>query len=152
MSLTPEDMEAQISRWAAQVHQKAERYQAFARDVRQISASSTGANGSIRVTVGSSGLMTNLELSEHTRSMPATHLAEQILVTMRQAQAKLGPKVVALMEDKVGEDKVSISEVAASYDRQFPVIHSETAVPTADERSGGDPTATFLRDLPGQNG
>jgi hypothetical protein len=145
-------MEAQISRWAAQVQAKKGRYDEFTRSLQEISASSTGSNGSIRVTVGPSGLVTNLELSEHTRSMPAAYLAEQILVTMRQAQVKLGPKVVALMEEKVGEDKVSISEVAASYDRQFPAAPTDVDAPAAGKQSEDDPTATFLRDLPGENG
>ncbi|WP_192909809.1 YbaB/EbfC family nucleoid-associated protein [Gandjariella thermophila] len=113
-------MERQIDQWAAQVHDKARRYQELKEDLAAISSTATAANGAIKVTVGASGLLTNLELTEDVRTMRAHYLAAQIMDAIRKAQSTLGAQVTELMQQRVGEDTQSIAVVAANYARQFP--------------------------------
>lgn len=129
--MRPEDMSRQIDEWASAVHRKAEQYQALKQEIAEISSEATGANGAIRVEVGPSGLLTDLHLTEETRTMRASDLAARIMSTIRRAQSGLGEQITELMQDRVGEDTKSIETVAANYARQFPQ-------PADDEDDGAD--------------
>lgn len=135
----PDDMERRIDQWAAQMQEKAERYQQLKQDLTTISATASSANGAVTVTVGPSGVLQRLDLSDDIRTMRGSHLSTEIMAAIRKAQSTLGAQVTELMQERVGEDTTSIETVAKNYATQFPAetddpAHDNTPAPDA----GGD--------------
>lgn len=139
-------MERQIDQWAAQFHNKAQKYQELREHIAMVSSEATGADGAVRVRVNASGVLTELELDERIRNLRPMVIAEEIMTAIRRAQSVLGQMVVTLMKQTVGEDKRSIEVVAENYSKQFPspevASNNERVVPS------DDPTGDFLRGLP----
>lgn len=140
-----DDMERQIDAWAEQVHAKAARYQELKQDLTGISGSAEGGRGAVRVRVNSAGVLTALELSENTRTMPANHLAQTIMNTMRKAQATLGIQVTELMRERVGDDARSIAAVSEQYARQFPNPDDADTAASRTDADDDEPQDPFLR-------
>lgn len=124
-----DDMERRIEQWATQAQEKAQRYQQLKQDITEISATASAANGAITVTVGPSGILQDLRLTDDVQRMRGQYLGEQIMTAMRKAQSTLGAQVTQLMQDRVGDDATSIDVVARNYASQFPEITDETAEP-----------------------
>jgi hypothetical protein len=88
--------------------------------VATLTASATGADRAIRVTVASSGVVTGLELDDRVQRMSGAELAEEILRVMRRAQAGLADRVTEAVRETVGQDTETGRAVLASYGRRFP--------------------------------
>ena len=116
----PEETEAWVRSWAAQASERAAAAAQMADEVGTISSSAEGGSGSIKVAVDSSGLLTRLELADSVRAMPATVLAQEIMTTVRRAQAGLAAKVTSVVAATVGADTETGSAVIGSYERRFP--------------------------------
>jgi hypothetical protein len=71
-----------LDSWAAGVSAQAERAATLSRRVAALTGSAESADGSIKVTVGSSGRVESLELADRT-------LGRRVLSVMRRAQASL---------------------------------------------------------------
>lgn len=115
-----------VRSWTAQVSARADAAAALAERVAELSASATGADGAIRVTVGSSGVVTGLNLNDRVQRMPAQELAAQIMAVIARAQVALGGRVGELVDDTVGPDSETGRAVLDSFTRRFPP-------PTADD-------------------
>jgi DNA-binding protein YbaB len=116
----PSAAQRRVEEWAAQVAQKAERYQAMQARVASITVTESSGDGAVRLTVGSSGVMTDLELSDRATQQPARQLAAQIMETMRRAQGRLSGQVAEVMEASVGDDQETVAAVVSSYQQRFP--------------------------------
>lgn len=130
-----DDMERRVDQWAAQLQDKAARYQQLKQDLTTISATASGANGAVAVTVGPSGLLQRLEISDDLRSMRGNHLASEIMAAIRKAQSTLGAQVTELMHEHVADDTKSIEIVAQNYASQFP---AETDEPARENSAPGE--------------
>jgi DNA-binding protein YbaB len=139
----PDDIDRQIDQWATKVGEKAQQYQRLKDDLTQISATVTGANGAVTVTVGPSGLLQRLELTDDIRSMRGTYLSKQITTAIRKAQSTLGAQVTELMRERVGGDSTSIDTVAHNYATQFPDV-TEDGQP--DEATVADNRDSYFDD------
>lgn len=114
------DAERRVEQWAAQVTEKAQRYQNMQAQVAELSVTESSADGAVRLTVGSSGVLADLELTERAGQLPPRQLAAQIMDTMRRAQGKLSGRVADVMRASVGEDVETINSVVSSYRQRFP--------------------------------
>lgn len=97
--------------------------------VAGLSAIEVGAGGALRVTIGSGGELTVLDLAEPARSMPAAVLAAQILAAVRRAQATLARQVAALAAHSGPDDDPIVAGIASRYRSQFPDQPPDTGPP-----------------------
>jgi len=116
----PEETERRVEQWAADFAAKADRYQQMQQQISRVSATEASADGAVRVTVDSAGIMTELVLSDRAGQLRPQQLAEQILDVMRRAQSRLTGQVQQVMEDTVGDDEATVQAVVASYEQRFP--------------------------------
>lgn len=115
-----DDAEEWVRSWTAQVSARAEATSALADRVAGLSATAAGEDGAIRVTVGSSGVVTGLELDDRVRKLSGADLSERILTVMRRAQAGLTAQVAAAVRETVGSDSESGRAVQDTFQRRFP--------------------------------
>ena len=120
-----DDAEDWVRSWSAQVSGRAEAAAALAERVAGISSSASSADRSIRVTVGSSGVVTGLELDDRVQRMRGTELAEEILRLMRRAQAGLTDQVAEAVNGTVGGDTETGRAELDSFARRFPAEPEE---------------------------
>ncbi|HET6481629.1 MAG TPA: YbaB/EbfC family nucleoid-associated protein [Actinoplanes sp.] len=69
-----------------------------------LSATATDEDGVVTVTVGSSGLVTGLRLDDRVRQLSGATISDEILRTMRRAQAALADQVAVAVDETVGAD------------------------------------------------
>jgi DNA-binding protein YbaB len=67
-----------------------------------LSASATGDDGVVSVTVAGSGVVTGLRLDDGVRQFDGATLSAEILRTMRKAQLSLAERVTAAVDETVG--------------------------------------------------
>jgi hypothetical protein len=128
------DAERRVEQWAAQVAEKAQRYQSMQAQVAGISVTEHSDDGAIQLTVGSSGVLTDLSLTDRAAQIPPRELAAQIMDTMRRAQGKLSSRVAEVMQASVGEDTETVSSVVSSYQQRFPQQPDEDEPPAGGHR------------------
>jgi DNA-binding protein YbaB len=116
----PEETERRVEEWAAQFAAKADRYQQMQSRISRVSATESSADGAVRVTVDSGGVVTDLVLSERAGQLRPQQLASQIMDVMRRAQSRLTDRVHDVMQDTVGDDEATVNTVVASYQQRFP--------------------------------
>ncbi len=111
--------------------------------VAGISASATGAGDAIRVTVGSTGAITDLALDDRVQRIPAPRLAQEILQVMRDAQAELTAQVAAAVEDTVGAESETGRAVLDSFSSRFPSPRAPRAEPPEPVMPSAPPFRSF---------
>ena len=116
----PDEAERWVVDWSSAVSAQAERSWALADGVSRLSASAAGKDRAVRVTVGPSGVVTDLWLDDRVRGWPATDLATEILRTMRRAQVQLSALVTEVAERTVGLDSETGRAVVSAFERRFP--------------------------------
>ncbi len=103
----PDEVQRRLEQIAAQVEQKAQRYQSMQQQVAEISVSHRSADGAITVTVAASGNVTDLSLSGRIGQLRPDELATRILDCMRRAQSKLAGQVRDYAEGTGGGRQVA---------------------------------------------
>jgi hypothetical protein len=93
---------------------------ALADRVATLSASATGDDGAIRVTVAGSGLVTGLDLEDRVRRLSGPALAAEIMRTIRRAQATLTEQVATAVDETVGARSETGKAVLDSFSQRFP--------------------------------
>jgi hypothetical protein len=129
--------------WTSRTTAPAEAAAALADRVAGISASASGADDAIRVTVGSTGALTDLRLDDRVRELPGTRLAYEIMQVVRHAQANLAAQVADAVGDTVGEDSETGRAVLDSFASRFPEPRD---VPEPGDPGPGDPGDPDLGD------
>ena len=109
-----------LDNWTASVSAQAERAAVLSRRVAALTASAESADGSIRVTVGSSGQVESLDLDDRVQRLAGPELSRRIMTVMRDAQARLARQVAAEVEQTVGADTETGRAVIHSFDSRFP--------------------------------
>ena len=69
-----------------------------------LSASATGDDGVVTVTVASSGIVTELRLDDRVQEFSGARLSAEILRTMRRAQSAVAEQVATAVGETVGVD------------------------------------------------
>ncbi|GAA0796641.1 YbaB/EbfC family nucleoid-associated protein [Spirilliplanes yamanashiensis] len=124
-----DDAEDRLRAWSARPSGRADAAAALADRVAGISATATGAGDAIRVTVGSSGALTDLQLADRVQRMTGAELAGEIVRTMRRAQANLTTQVAAAVDDTVGGESETGRAVLDSFAQRFPEPAADPAEP-----------------------
>jgi hypothetical protein len=114
------NLDADVARsWSTQVSGRTEAAAALADRVASLTASASGAEGAVRATVASSGLLTTLELDDDV-ALTGTPLATEIMRVMRRAQAGLADRVAVAVEETVGAESETGRAVLESFTHRFP--------------------------------
>jgi hypothetical protein len=128
----PHDIDAAeewLDSWASGVNAQAERAVTLSRRVARLTGSAESRDGSIKVTVGSSGQIEALDLDDQVQQLRGAELSRQILAVMRRAQADLSVQVAAQVRETVGADTETGRAVIHSFESRFP---------ERDEDEGGE--------------
>jgi len=109
-----------LDSWVAQVNARAQRSVELSRRVAALTGSAEGRDGAIRVTVGAAGQVERLDLDDRVHELSGPRLAQEIMSTMRRAQAALSGRVAQEVRATVGEDSETGRAVVHSFDTRFP--------------------------------
>ena len=116
-----EDLDAaerRIDDWQAGIERRAAQAVALSGRIADISATARSDDGSVEVTVASSGVVTELRLSEAIRNRAASETSRQIMAVIGQAQAALTSKVVQATEETVGLADPAGQAIVDSYTKR----------------------------------
>jgi hypothetical protein len=102
-----------LDRWSARVSAQAGRAATLSRRVAALTGTAESSDGSIRVTVGSSGQVAELSLADE-------DLARRIRAVLRRAQADLARQVAVQVDETVGADSETGRAVAHAFVSRFP--------------------------------
>lgn len=138
-----EDADGWARAWSERPTTRPEAAATLADRVAGISATATGAGDAIRVTVGSTGAITDLALDERVQRIPGPRLAQEILRVMREAQASLTAEVAAAVEDTVGGESETGRAVLDSFSSRFPSPRTERAEPPEPVMPSAPPFRSF---------
>ncbi|MFF5986575.1 YbaB/EbfC family nucleoid-associated protein [Prauserella flavalba] len=117
----PEEAKRRIDDWAAGFARKAERYKAAQERTEQLRLTASSPDGTVRVTVGADGVVSDLEFGSRTRTIPPEELARMVLATMRQAQSGISERVADVMREQLGdEDPQTRTTLLDSLRNRFP--------------------------------
>jgi hypothetical protein len=94
-----------------------------------LTTTEAGVGGAVRVTIGTGGELTGLDLAESVRSLPSAVLSAQIMAAVRRAQATLARQVTALADDPGAEPDPMVAGIVARYRSQFPEQPADTGPP-----------------------
>jgi len=85
-----------------------------------LSASATGDDGGVTVTVAGSGMVTGLRLDDRVRRLDGATLSAEILRTVRRAQTALAEQVEVAVGETVGAESEAGRAVLASVAQRVP--------------------------------
>jgi len=109
-----------LENWSAGVSEQAARAAQLSSRVAALTGKAESNDGSIRVTVGSSGQVEKLELDDRVQRLRGEELANQIMAVIRKAQARLSAQVAEEVQATVGADTETGQAVIHSFDSRFP--------------------------------
>lgn len=109
-----------LNSWTASVNAQAERAAQLTSRVAALTASAESSDGSIKVSVGSTGQIEKLALDDRVQRLSGEELSRQILAVMRKAQASLSTLVTAEVAATVGVDTETGRAVIGSFETRFP--------------------------------
>lgn len=127
------DTDAALDRWVADAEAMAARYQQLSVDVQRVTVSETTPDGLITVTVNSSGLVTDVRITERATGMPGPRIAQGVLWAMRRAQSRIAAQVAEIMQTTMGDDTAMMDAVMNRYAEQFPAPPEPTRPPSVEE-------------------
>ncbi|MCU7729204.1 YbaB/EbfC family nucleoid-associated protein [Actinoplanes sp. KI2] len=109
-----------LDAWVAGVSQQAARTADLARQVSALTGQARSADGAITVTVGSTGQVEDLDLTDEVHGRSGRELSREILAVMRAAQRRLSEQVTAEVDRTVGADTETGRAVVDGFARRFP--------------------------------
>jgi YbaB/EbfC DNA-binding family len=109
-----------LDSWTASVSAEAERAAQLSRRVAALTGHAESVDGSIKVTVGSSGQVDSLDLDDRVQRLPGAELAQRIMSVIRRAQASLSTQVAREVQATVGADTETGRAVIHSFESRFP--------------------------------
>lgn len=128
----PTEAQRRLAQWNERIEQQASRYRAAQSSVAGVAVTESSRDGSVRITVNSTGVPTDLVLAPTATELAAPLLAALIMTTMRQAQAKLPGLVAEAMRTGLGDgDQDTVTSVLDSYRQRFPEPPAEPAAAAA---------------------
>jgi hypothetical protein len=114
-----DDAERLVDDWQAGIEARAAAARELSERLAGLTASARSDDDLVTVTLGSSGVMTGLELADGIRRQPAADTARSILETMRAAQAALTAAATEITAETVGADSATGQAVIASFQARW---------------------------------
>ncbi|XVS62832.1 YbaB/EbfC family nucleoid-associated protein [Actinosynnema sp. CA-299493] len=131
----PEDIgasERMLGQWQQSIEQKAERYQQMAARVQGMTISEASRDGSVKLTIGSNGILTNLEIAESARDKRMAEVSAEVMRTLQRAQSRIPELLQQAMAETIGTQDETANVLFDQAKRNFPTPpHEEPAPPPA---------------------
>ncbi|MDR6595739.1 YbaB/EbfC family nucleoid-associated protein [Saccharothrix longispora] len=128
----PEDVgasERMLGRWQQDIERKAERYQEMAARVQGLSISETSRDGSVRLTIGSNGILTHLEIAESARDKRMAEVSAEVMRTLQRAQSRIPELLQQAMAETIGTGDRTADALFDEARRTFPAPPHEDVPP-----------------------
>lgn len=128
----PEDIgasERMLSQWQQSIEQKAERYQEMATRVQGLTISESSRDGSVRLTIGSNGILTHLEIAESARDKRMAEVSAEVMRTLQRAQARIPELLQQAMAETIGTQDETANVLFSEAKRNFPAPPADDAPP-----------------------
>ena len=122
-----------FSQYVAETQTRFDRIAQLRTKAETISATATSPDGSVTITVNANGAITDLRVTDRLSGQPGARIAEQVLATMRGAQARIADKVREVMRETIGDDKEIADEVMSAYHHEFPEPQTPARPEAVDE-------------------
>jgi DNA-binding protein YbaB len=114
-----DQVEHRLSQWAQGFAGKAAQFQTVRAQVEQVQVTEVSIDGAVRVTVDSTGTLTDLALNEKIRDVSPPEVAAQVMACLRRAQQQLAPRVHEAMQATVGDEDHLVERVVSGYRERF---------------------------------
>ncbi|WP_280462346.1 YbaB/EbfC family nucleoid-associated protein [Nocardia carnea] len=111
MSDDPLATAAGLAQWAEQMQQKAQRFQVLQGRLAQLSVTETTGDNSVRVTVDSNGVPTDIRFTDGIRRRSPAALSTEVMACLSRARAALGREVTAAVHEVVGDDPIGATVI-----------------------------------------
>lgn len=122
------EAEQLVHNWQARILEKAELARDLAARVAAVSATAESRSGAVRVTVDNVGVPVEIRLDGEVGSWPAARISNEIMATMRMAQARLTTEVEELVAAAPSAGQETGATLLASYHERFPNLGDDEAV------------------------
>ncbi|GGP50672.1 YbaB/EbfC family nucleoid-associated protein [Saccharothrix coeruleofusca] len=128
----PEDIagsERMLQQWQQSIQQKAERYQDMAARVRGMTITEASRDGAIRLTIGSNGILTHLEIAESARDKRMAEVSAEVMRTLQKAQSRIPELLRQAMVETIGTRDETANVLFDEAKRNFPAPPAEEEPP-----------------------
>lgn len=109
-----------IDEWISSISERTAQARQLSERMSALSVSASTSDGAISVTVSSSGVPTDLRLSESVMAWPVQRIAAEILAVMRKAQSRLAAKVGEVAAQTGGADSPTVQALVDGLRQRFP--------------------------------
>ena len=123
-----------IDDWTRKIQEQAQRYQAMAARVQEISVTERSPDNTVEVTINSKGLLTGLTIADSAQHQRMGELSAQIMRTVQTAQARVPELLQQAMADTVGVQDQTAAAVFDEARKTFPEPPEETTQTSAPEK------------------
>jgi DNA-binding protein YbaB len=133
----PDSIEASdrmVSDWNRRLQESAQRYQAMADRVSEISVTERSKDAAIEVTINSKGLLMNLTIAESAQGRRMAELSGQIMATVQRAQSRIPELLQQAMAETVGTTDQTVNRVFDEARKQFPAPPEDDLTPPSPQR------------------
>ncbi|MCP2094295.1 MULTISPECIES: YbaB/EbfC family nucleoid-associated protein [Actinosynnema] len=144
----PEDIggsERMVADWETGLKQKAQRYEAMAERVQGMSVTETSRDGHVRLTIGSNGILTDLQIAEPARERRMAEVSAEIMRTLQKAQSRIPELLQQAMAETIGTQDQTANTLFQEAKKNFPAppaeerpqapVHREMSFGIEDERA-----------------
>ncbi|MEV0681777.1 YbaB/EbfC family nucleoid-associated protein [Actinosynnema sp. NPDC050436] len=128
----PEDIggsERMLAQWQADIEQKAQRYQEMAELVQGQSITETSKDGLVRLTIGSNGILTALEIAEQASTKRMAEVSAEVMRTLQRAQSRIPELLQQAMAETIGTQDETANVLFGEARKNFPPPPAEDVPP-----------------------
>ncbi|MBW4719898.1 YbaB/EbfC family nucleoid-associated protein [Saccharothrix sp. SC076] len=128
----PEDIgasERMLDQWQAGIERKAERYQRMAEHVQGLSITETSKDGLVRLTIGSNGILTRLEIAEQAGGKRMAEVSAEVMRTLQRAQSRIPELLQQAMAETIGTGDETANVLLHEAKKHFPAPPQDDVPP-----------------------
>ncbi|PXY24817.1 hypothetical protein DI005_04545 [Prauserella sp. PE36] len=115
-----EASERMVDDWNRRIQEQAQRYQAMASRVQELSVTERSPDNTIEVTINAKGLLTNLSIAESAQGKRMAEVAMQIMRTVQTAQSRIPELLQQTMAETIGTEDQAANKVFEDAKKTFP--------------------------------
>lgn len=109
-----------VREWQQRATEKAEKFGQMQAAIQSITVTESSQDGAVQVTVGSNGILQDLQLSDSAANRSMSALASEIMRTVQKAQAKLPELMQEAAASTVGLEDSAVQHVLGKAREAFP--------------------------------
>ncbi|WNV89511.1 YbaB/EbfC family nucleoid-associated protein [Umezawaea sp. Da 62-37] len=132
----PDDIggsERMLAQWEQSIQQKAARYQSMAERVQELTITETSRDGLIRLTIGSNGILSSVDIAEPAREKRMSEVSGEIMRCLQRAQSRIPELLQQVMAETIGTQDETANVLFAEARKNFPAAPAEEPAPSVHE-------------------